>query len=100
MRGKACTIHPKKVLGKKSSVCGRTDSAVDVEDHGNGFMFIGTGDIDQAKRIIADYVDNPEDYVFANPKYHEGFCAVWLSDDPGALWDGAEGRNGYARAAK
>jgi hypothetical protein len=82
-------------MGKKTSPCGRTDSAVEVEDHGTGFMFIGTSDIDQAKRMVAEYVDNPEDYVFAaRPlhRYDNGrlACSVWLAPDPGALWYGAD----------
>ena len=99
MRGTPCTIHPKHVLGKKSSVCGRTDKAVEVEDHGNGYMFLGTSDLSQACRILSEYVDNIEDYRFAARLYYSGVCAVWLSDEPLALWDGAEGRNGYERPA-
>lgn len=90
MRGIDYHKHPKNVMGKKSSPCGRTDGAVEVEDHGVGYLFIGTSDIDQARRLLGDYVDNAEDYKFAartgvivNGKLA---CCVWLSDDPGAEW--------------
>ncbi len=78
-------------MGKKNSPCGRTDKAVNVEDHGNGFMFLGTSDIKQAKRLIVDYVDDPEDYTFAARVWNkeEQVCCVWLSNHPGAVWDGA-----------
>ena len=98
-RGTPCNFHPPHTLGKKSSVCGRTDKAVEVEDHGNGYMFIGTSDLSQACRILDEYVDNVEDYRFAARVYYAGKCCVWLSDEPLALWDGAEGRNGYPRSA-
>jgi hypothetical protein len=97
MRGKDCGLHPKSLMGKKKSPCGRTDGAVEVEDHGNGFMFIGTSDIEQAKRLLEDYVDDVEDYVFAARvlhRYENGrlACSVWLAPEPFALWDGAVGR--------
>lgn len=99
MRGKHCNLHPARVMGKKSSPCGRTDGAVEVEDHGNGFMFIGCSDIEQAKRLVEDYADEPEDYVFAAAvlhRYDNGrlACAVWLADSPGAAWDGATDSTG------
>lgn len=76
-------------MGKKNSPCGRTDKAVEVEDHGNGFMFIGCSDIDQAKGLIVDYVDNPEDYVYAGRPYYRRKCCVWLAVEPFAMWEGA-----------
>lgn len=91
MRGKPCGMHPSHLMGKRSSPCGRTDKAVVVEDHGNGYMFVGTTDIDQAKRLVAEYVDNPEEYVFAARTWsHEDRShRVWLSVEPLAAWDGA-----------
>ena len=95
MRGKPCSLHPPSVLGKKTSCCGRTDKAVEVEDHGNGYMFVGTSDISQAKRLLEDFVDNPEDYVFAAVVWYEKrACAVWLTDEPLAVWDGARDHTG------
>lgn len=83
-------MHPAAVMGKRSSPCGRTDGAVKVEDHGNGFMFIGTSDIKQATRLVSDYVDNPEDYVFAARVWYEDQAeAVWLAVEPFAAWEGA-----------
>jgi hypothetical protein len=81
-------------MGKKSSPCGRTDKAVEVEDHGNGFMFVGCSDIDQAKRLVAEYVDEPERYVYAARalhRYDNGrlACAVFLAAAPFEVWDGA-----------
>lgn len=93
-RGEVCGMHPAAVMGKKRSPCGRTDGAVEVEDHGNGFMFVGTSDIKQAKRLVVDYADDPEDYVFAARKLHRYdngrlACAVWLAVEPFAVWEGA-----------
>lgn len=91
MRGKSCGMHPPSIMGKKNSPCGRSDKAVEVEDHGNGYMFIGTTDIDQAKRLVADYVDDPEDYVFAARTWYQNRAhGVWLAPDPLAVWDGAK----------
>lgn len=76
---------------KKDSPCGRKDKHVEVEDHGNGYMFVGTSDIKQATRLVEEYVDNPEDYVFAARVWNKEAraCCVWLADTPGAVWDGA-----------
>ncbi len=76
---------------KKTSPCGRKDKHVEVEDHGNGYMFIGCSDIDQAKRLIEEYVDDPADYQFAARVWDKerAACCVWLADHPGAVWDGA-----------
>lgn len=90
MRGNPCSVHPPSVLGKKDSCCGRKDKHVEVEDHGNGYMFVGTSDISQANRLLDEYVDNPEDYVFAAVVWYEGrACAVWLTDEPGGAWEGS-----------
>lgn len=91
MRGKSCGLHPQALMGKRSSPCGRTDKAVYVEDHGNGYMFVGCADIDQARRILdRDYVDNADEYRFAAHLWYEDrVCAVWLSDEPFAAWEGA-----------
>lgn len=93
-RGADCGLHPAKVMGKKRSPCGRTDKAVEVEDHGNGFMFIGTIDVNQCRRLLAEYVDDPEAYISVAPvlhRYDDGRVAHgrFLSPDFGALWDGA-----------
>jgi hypothetical protein len=78
-------------MGKKSSPCGRSDKAVEVQDHGNGYMFVGTTDIEQARRLLGEYVDNPEGYGFASRHWLEDERAegVWLTVEPFALRDGA-----------
>lgn len=61
-----------------------------VEDHGNGFMVIGTALVAPAARYLAKhYVDNPEDYRFATPNHYQGRPAVWLTTGPGEFWIGA-----------
>lgn len=62
---------------------------VSVEDHGNGFMIVGTDSYRKAARELCVYVDNPEDYRFATPTFYDGSPAVWLTDSPGAVWIGA-----------
>lgn len=91
MRGRSCGLHPPEIMGKKDSPCGRTDKAVGVEDHGNGMMFVGTTDIEQARRILADYVDDPEEYGFAARVWlpDEEAEGVWLTQEPFGVWDGA-----------
>lgn len=94
MRGDHCNMHPAEVMGKKTSPCGRTDKAVDVEDHGNGFMFVGCSDLKQAGRLLGEYVDNPEDYRFAARVLQRLpgdrlACGVWLAAEPDANWDGS-----------
>lgn len=57
-------------------------------------MFIGTSDIEQARFLLEEYVDNPEDYRFAartlqvSEASGRQACAVWLCEGPGELWDG------------
>ena len=94
MRGVDKHHHPAEVMGKKSSPCGRTDKAVIVEDHGNGFMFVGTSDAEQCRRILADYVDDPEAYIFqgvpgGTTEYGRYACRVWLAVNCAQVWDGA-----------
>lgn len=92
MRGVPCSHHPAKVLGKKSSCCGRTDGAVEVEDHGNGFMFIGTSDREQARRLLLDYVEPEEasEHRFWARTVVGKDCAVWVSKGPADNWDGSK----------
>lgn len=100
MKGKPCNTHPASRVGKRNSACGRPDAAVEVEDHGVGFMFVGTSDIDQAKYLIEDYVDDPHNYVFAARFWYENrACAVWLVDTPGAMPYGATGISSPVREA-
>lgn len=96
MRGKPCGLHPAKLMGKKHSPCGRSDGAVEVEDHGNGFMLVGTSDLSQACRILDDYVDNIEDYRFFARVWDKDrkACSVWASTHPGAVWAGATDHTG------
>jgi hypothetical protein len=94
-------LHPIAVMRRpsKKRPCERKDKHVEVEDHGNGFMFVGCSDIDQAKRILRDYVSKKEakQYVFAGRAagYREGCCCVWLAVEPFAAWEGQEWMPGY-----
>jgi hypothetical protein len=67
----------------------RSKPVIEVEDHGNGFMVIGTALVHEASQILTEYVDNPGDYRFACPNHYEGRSAVWFSTEPLAAWDGA-----------
>lgn len=90
MRGEPCGLHPARIMKGKRPPCGRLDSQVEVEDHGNGFMFVGTTDINQARRILSEYVDDPEEFAYAARTWYEGRAhGVWLSKDPLAAWEGA-----------
>lgn len=60
-----------------------------VEDHGNGYMVIGTLIPHRAAEILEDYVDNIEDYKFACPTWYKDQKACWLSTGPGDNWDGS-----------
>lgn len=60
-----------------------------VEDHGNGYMVLGTTNIHSAAIELEDYVDNIEDYRFAQPKWYQGQKAVWLTTGPADFFDGA-----------
>lgn len=64
-------------------------SKLTVEDHGNGFMVIGTLLVRPARKILKKFVDKPKQYKFAAPTYYEDSPAVWFSTVPGAHWDGA-----------
>jgi hypothetical protein len=59
-----------------------------VEDHGNGFMVVGTNIPDEARKALKDYVDDPTAYAFATPNHYDGRSAVWLATAPGQHWDG------------
>lgn len=94
-------MHPQRVMGKRSSPCGRTDKAVEVEDHGNGFMFVGCSDIAQARRLLVEYVDDAEPYAFAAlvlQRLDAGrlACGVWLTTGPSEVWEGATDPTGKA----
>lgn len=62
---------------------------LEVEDHGSGFMVIGTSSVRKAARFLVAYVDDPGAYRFACPTHYEGRCAVWLATGPGDSWIGA-----------
>lgn len=92
-------LHPVALMSSrkdKHKPCERKDKNVEVEDHGNGFMFVGCSDIDQAKRILRNYLPKKKvkKYVFAARTVYQmsyGWaCCVWLTTHPGAVWDGAE----------
>lgn len=58
-----------------------------VEDHGNGFMVIGTLNPQKARKVLKDYVDKVKRYRFATPTYYGGRSACWLTTHPGAHWE-------------
>lgn len=60
-----------------------------VEDHGNGFMVIGTNRVRKARKVLKEFVEDPEVFRFACPTHYEGFSSVWLATEPGQHWDGA-----------
>jgi hypothetical protein len=60
-----------------------------VEDHGNGFMVLGTCKIKKARKELQDYVEHIEVFRFATPTWYSGGRAVWLTTGPGEVWDGA-----------
>jgi hypothetical protein len=72
-------------MGKKK----KSKVRITVEDHGNGFMVVGTSDYSEAARILSEYVDNIGDYQFACPTHYEGRSACWLATTPGANWEGS-----------
>lgn len=61
---------------------------VEVEDHGNGFMVVGTNLPDEARKVLKDYVDEVEPYAFATPTHYHGRSATWLTTGPSENWDG------------
>ena len=92
MRGVPCNTHPPDRVGKKDSCCGRKDKHVEAEDHGNGYLFVGTSDIDQAQRLLAAGLGKKKARAYryaARIWYENRACAVWLTDSPGQFWDGA-----------
>lgn len=97
-RGEDCGLHPRNIMMKKTSPCGRKDKHVEVEDHGNGFMFVGTSDIKQARRILVEYTDDHEAYEYAARVWDKErrACCVWLTDTALAVWDGATDYQGRA----
>lgn len=96
MRGEPCGLHPAHLMGKKTSPCGRTDKAVYVEDHGSGFMMVGTSDLSQACRVLTDYVDDISEYRFFARVWDKDrrACCVWAATHPGAMWVGAVDHTG------
>lgn len=62
---------------------------VEVEDHGNGFMVIGTVVVKDALAILEDYVEDVGDYIWATPTHYNGRGAVWLGGHVGAQWEGS-----------
>lgn len=63
--------------------------ALEVEDHGNGFMVVGTNKIPTAREELRDYVDDVAPYVYAAVTHYDGRSAVWLATGPAEHWDGA-----------
>jgi hypothetical protein len=61
---------------------------IEVEDHGNGFMVIGTLDPVKARKILKGYV-KVKPYRFASPTIYDGHSACWLTTAAGEVWDGA-----------
>lgn len=95
MRGESCGMHPPEVMARpdKQKPCGRKDKNVEVEDHGNGFMFVGTTDIAQARRLLPQYVGKKQAkrMVFAARTWYEGRAhGVWLTAAPSQVWEGAK----------
>jgi hypothetical protein len=60
-----------------------------VEDHGNGFMVLGTTVIAQALKVLEDYVETTEPYKCAMPCWYGDRPSVWLTTGPGEVWEGA-----------
>lgn len=87
-------MHPAKIMARSSAKrpCGRKDKHVEVEDHGNGYMFYGCDDIEQAKRILREYLPKKQAkrFVFAHRRWLSDMRmhALWLADAPMAMWDG------------
>ncbi len=101
MKGNTCGMHPAAVMKGKRPPCGRIDSMVDVEDHEVGYMLIGTSDLSQVCRILADYVEDISEYRFFTRvlcMLPNGLraCGVFASSTPGAQWYGADGSGRYA----
>lgn len=65
-----------------------------VEDHGNGYMVLGTNRPKKARKALRDYVDDIDAYRFACPTHYEGVSSCWLSKHPGAVWEGATDHTG------
>lgn len=67
-----------------------------VEDHGNGYMVVGTNRIDLAREELSQYdTDQPwSAYAYAHVTHYDGQCAVWLSTGPAEHWDGARDHTG------
>lgn len=65
-----------------------------VEDHGNGYMVIGTAKIKKARKELKDYVEDISVFRFATPTWYWNSRAVWLTTAPGEVWDGATDATG------
>lgn len=68
--------------------------ALDVEDHGNGFMVLGTLKPRKALKVLRDYVDDVEPFRFFAVTFYEGRGSVWCTTGPGEHWDGARDSSG------
>lgn len=64
------------------------------EDHGNGFMILGTTKVKKARKELKDYVDDISAYRFWLPVWYEGGPAVWFAVAPGEVWEGARSHTG------
>ena len=62
---------------------------IEVEDHGNGLMVIGTAKIKKARKVVKDYARKPKALRFACPTYYEGKPSVWMTFAPGQNWYGS-----------
>lgn len=96
MKKYRCPCGVEHELDRKHGMSNRLDKFVEVEDHGNGLMFIGTNDVVQARRLLPLYADVAEDYAFASHVLYNDVHAVWLAVEPFAAWDGATAYDGTA----
>lgn len=66
----------------------------DVEDHGNGFMVIGTPFPHVAIKVLAEYVDSVRAFRICCPTNYKGRSAVWFTTAHGEFWEGARDHMG------
>jgi hypothetical protein len=91
-------LHPVAVMRRKDKhkPCERKDGNVEVEDHGNGYMFVGCSSRKQAVRILRTYIGKKaaKTYRFMGRTVYQmpygWVCCVWLSAGAFEAWDGAE----------
>lgn len=67
---------------------------IEVEDHGNGFMVIGTPFPAVAIKVLRDYVESVRPYRIAAVVHYQGRSAVWLTTEHGEFWEGARSHIG------